>query len=46
MGFAGATIGLIMAAAMYFVGATGFIIEPLRRAGVRRYRNFFKNGLG
>src|SRR5438552_19013787 len=32
-GFAGATVGVLMAAAMYFVGASGFIIGPLRRAG-------------
>src|SRR2546428_12201934 len=30
-GFAGATIGVLMAAAMYCVGATGFVIGPLRR---------------
>src|SRR2546428_10940273 len=30
-GFAGATIGVLMAAAMYVVGATGFVIGPLRR---------------
>ena len=32
-GFAGATVGVIMALAMFFVGRTGFIIAPLRRAG-------------
>src|SRR5438128_9322206 len=33
-GFAGAVIGFIMAGAMYLVGKTGFVIEPLRTAGV------------
>ena len=33
-GFAGATIGVLMALAMYLVGRTGFVIEPLRKAGV------------
>src|SRR2546428_13832177 len=28
-GFAGATIGVLMAVAMYLVGRTGFVIEPL-----------------
>src|SRR5207245_11630663 len=31
-GFAGATIGMLMAAAMYFVGCNGSIIGSLRRA--------------
>src|SRR5436853_6104165 len=29
-GFAGAVIGLIMAVAMFTVGKTGFVIQPLR----------------
>src|ERR1044071_9570916 len=33
-GFAGATVGVIMALAMYFVGRTGFVIGPLRKSGV------------
>jgi SSS family solute:Na+ symporter len=45
-GFAGATIGVIMAAAMYFVGATGFIIEPLRRAGVMTIPELFEKRFG
>jgi SSS family solute:Na+ symporter len=45
-GFAGATIGIIMAAAMYFVGATGFIIEPLRRAGVMTIPELFQKRFG
>jgi len=45
-GFAGATIGVIMAAAMYFVGATGFIIEPLRRSGVMTIPELFEKRFG
>src|SRR3954453_23416358 len=33
-GFAGATPGILMAAAMLFVGVTGFCIKPLRDSGV------------
>jgi len=33
-GFAGAAIGVIMCLAMLLVGGTGFVIEPLRNAGV------------
>ena len=33
-GFAGATPGILMALAMFFVGITGFCIKPLRDAGV------------
>src|SRR5215207_8844540 len=33
-GFAGATIGVLMALAIFIVGRTGFVIEPLRTAGV------------
>jgi SSS family solute:Na+ symporter len=33
-GFAGATPGLLMAAAMFVVGTTGFCINPLRDSGV------------
>ncbi len=32
-GFAGAIIGVIWAIGLYLVGRTGFIIEPLRKAG-------------
>jgi SSS family solute:Na+ symporter len=45
-GFAGATIGVIMAVAMYCVGATGFIIEPLRRAGVMTIPELFQKRFG
>src|SRR5881409_2841702 len=33
-GFAGATVGVIMASAMYCVGRTGFVIGPLRKSGI------------
>src|SRR4051812_14046224 len=45
-GFAGATVGVLMAAAMYFVGATGFIIGPLRRAGVMTIPELFQRRFG
>src|SRR5262245_19106408 len=45
-GFAGATIGVLMAAAMYFVGRTGFIIGPLRRAGVMTIPELFQKRFG
>src|SRR5712671_3692298 len=41
-GFAGATIGVLMAGAMYMVGASGFIIGPLRRAGVMTIPELFQ----
>src|SRR6266581_1039496 len=45
-GFAGAVIGVLMAGAMYFVGATGFIIGPLRRAGVMTIPELFQRRFG
>jgi len=45
-GFAGATIGLIMAAAMYLVGRTGFVIARLRRAGVMTIPELFEKRFG
>ena len=45
-GFAGATVGVLMAAAMYFVGASGFIIGPLRRAGVMTIPELFQRRFG
>jgi SSS family solute:Na+ symporter len=45
-GFAGAIVGVLMAAAMYFVGATGFIIGPLRRAGVMTIPELFQCRFG
>jgi solute:Na+ symporter, SSS family len=41
-GFAGATTGVIMALAMYFVGRTGFVIGPLRKAGVMTIPELFE----
>src|SRR5436190_19671842 len=45
-GFAGATIGVLMAGAMYLVGCTGFIIGPLRRAGVMTIPELFQKRFG
>src|SRR5436190_2544761 len=45
-GFAGATIGVLMAGAMYLVGCTGFIIGPLRRAGVMTIPELFQRRFG
>jgi len=45
-GFAGATIGVLMAAAMYLVGCTGFVIGPLRRAGVMTIPELFQTRFG
>ena len=45
-GFAGATIGVLMAVAMYLVGCTGFIIGPLRRAGVMTIPELFQRRFG
>src|SRR5438094_4269984 len=41
-GFAGATIGVIMAVVMYVVGRTGFIIAPLRAQGVMTIPEVFE----
>ena len=45
-GLAGAAIGVLMAAAMYLVGRTGFVIRPLRRAGVLTIPELFENNFG
>ena len=45
-GFAGATVGVLMALAMYFVGRTGFVIGPLRRAGVMTIPELFQKRFG
>jgi SSS family solute:Na+ symporter len=45
-GFAGATIGVLMAAAMYLVGRTGFVIERLRGAGVMTIPELFERRFG
>ena len=41
-GFSGAIIGVIMAVAFLVVGATGFVIEPLRNAGVMTIPELFE----
>ena len=45
-GFAGATIGVLIATAMYVVGRTGFVIGPLRRAGVMTIPELFQQRFG
>ncbi|PWU18787.1 MAG: sodium:solute symporter [Verrucomicrobia bacterium] len=45
-GFAGAIIGVLMALAMYLVGRTGFVIGPLRRAGVMTIPELFEKRFG
>src|SRR5512146_2306225 len=45
-GFAGATPGIIMAAAMLFVGLTGFCVRPLRDAGVMTIPELFERRFG
>lgn len=41
-GFAGATIGVIICAVMWLVGRTGFVIGPLRTAGVMTIPELFE----
>ncbi|MBM3854972.1 MAG: sodium:solute symporter family protein [Verrucomicrobia bacterium] len=41
-GFAGAMIGVIMASAIWLVGRTGFVIGPLRTAGVMTIPELFE----
>ena len=45
-GFAGATPGILMALAMFFVGMTGFCIKPLRQAGVITIPELFEKRFG
>jgi SSS family solute:Na+ symporter len=45
-GLAGASIGVLMAAAFYLVGRTGFIIKPLRTAGVMTIPELFEKRFG
>src|ERR1039458_5297976 len=45
-GFAGATIGVLIAVSMYLVGRTGFVIGPLRRAGVMTIPELFQKRFG
>ncbi|MBK1882008.1 sodium:solute symporter family protein [Luteolibacter pohnpeiensis] len=41
-GLAGATVGVLMCLAMWIVGKTGFVIEPLRDAGVMTIPELFE----
>ncbi|HNR35839.1 MAG TPA: sodium:solute symporter family protein [Candidatus Hydrogenedentes bacterium] len=45
-GFAGATPGILYAAAMLFVGLTGFCVKPLRDAGVMTIPELFDKRFG
>ena len=45
-GFAGATPGICMALAMFFVGWTGFCVKPLRDAGVMTVPELFDKRFG
>jgi SSS family solute:Na+ symporter len=45
-GFAGVTPGILLAAAMFLVGATGFCIKPLRQAGVLTIPELFEQQFG
>ncbi len=45
-GFAGTTPGVLMALAMFFVGITGFCINPLRNAGVMTIPELFEKRFG
>ena len=45
-GFAGATPGILMAAAMLGVGLTGFVIKPLRDSGVMTIPELFEKQYG
>ena len=45
-GFAGATPGILMAAAMMVVGLTGFVIKPLRDSGVMTIPELFEKQFG
>jgi solute:Na+ symporter, SSS family len=45
-GFAGATPGILMAGAMFFVGVTGFCIKPLRDSGVMTIPELFQHRFG
>jgi SSS family solute:Na+ symporter len=45
-GFAGASVGVIMALAMYAVGRTGFVIGPMRNAGVMTIPELFEQRFG
>jgi len=46
LGFAGAVPGILMALAMWLVGATGFCIKPLRESGVVTLPELFEKRFG
>ena len=45
-GFAGATLGVLMCIVIWVVGRTGFVIGPLRDAGVMTIPELFQNRFG
>ncbi|MDZ4820613.1 MAG: sodium:solute symporter family protein [Planctomycetota bacterium] len=45
-GFAGMTPGILMTISMFLVGATGFCIEPMRKAGVMTIPEMFEKRFG
>lgn len=45
-GFAGATTGVLIAAAMFLVGMTGFVIAPMRRTNVITIPELFEKRFG
>ncbi|MFN5561797.1 MAG: sodium:solute symporter [Opitutaceae bacterium] len=45
-GFAGATIGVVIWGAMWLVGRTGFVIVPMRNAGVMTIPELFEKRFG
>ena len=45
-GFAGAFLGVMMCASMWIIGRTGFVIAPLRAAGVMTIPELFQNRFG
>src|ERR1043165_1297035 len=45
-GFAGAFLGVMMCVTMWIIGRTGFVIAPLRAAGVMTIPELFENRFG
>lgn len=45
-GFSGATVGILFALSMFFVGKTGFCIKPLRDSGVMTIPELFQHRFG
>ena len=45
-GLAGASVGMLLGAVLYIVGRTGFIVGPLRRAGVTTLPEFLERRFG